>query len=102
MRRDQVGGAASDAGIAHTMQQVYGPTWKELIQEMFGDGIMSAIDFDMTMERQPDPKARMRVLAISPERFVQLTPGCAGRPREDHLLRQVLALQALLAVARTQ
>ena len=45
------------------MRQVYGPTWKELIQEMFGDGIMSAIDFDMTMERQPDPKARMRVLA---------------------------------------
>ena len=36
--------------------QVYGTTWKELIQEEFGDGIMSAIDFDMTMERQPDPK----------------------------------------------
>jgi len=35
---------------------VYGTTWKELIQEEFGDGIMSAIDFDFTMERQPDPK----------------------------------------------
>jgi len=35
---------------------VYGTTWKELIQEEFGDGIMSAIDFDMTMERVPDPK----------------------------------------------
>ena len=35
---------------------VNGPAWKELIQEEFGDGIMSAIDFDMTMERQPDPK----------------------------------------------
>ena len=35
---------------------VYGTTWKELIQEEFGDGIMSAIDFDMTMERQPDQK----------------------------------------------
>ena len=34
--------------------QVYGTTWKELIQEEFGDGIMSAIDFDMTLERQPD------------------------------------------------
>lgn len=33
---------------------VYGTTWKELIQEEFGDGIMSAIDFDMTLERQPD------------------------------------------------
>ncbi|HTP83687.1 MAG TPA: cyanase [Alphaproteobacteria bacterium] len=36
--------------------QVYGTTWKELIQEEFGDGIMSAIDFDMEMDRKADPK----------------------------------------------
>ncbi|HQT68570.1 MAG: cyanase [Rhodospirillales bacterium 20-60-12] len=35
---------------------VYGTTWKEMIQDEFGDGIMSAIDFDMTLERQPDQK----------------------------------------------
>ena len=35
---------------------VNGPAWKALIEEEFGDGIMSAIDFDMTMERQADPK----------------------------------------------
>ncbi|MDT7950669.1 MAG: cyanase [Acetobacteraceae bacterium] len=35
---------------------VYGTTWKELIHEEFGDGIMSAIDFDMSLERQPDQK----------------------------------------------
>jgi cyanate lyase len=35
---------------------VYGTTWKALIEEEFGDGIMSAIDFDMTLERAPDPK----------------------------------------------
>lgn len=40
----------------YELVQVYGTTWKELIQEEFGDGIMSAIDFDMTMERLPDPK----------------------------------------------
>ena len=41
---------------------VNGPAWKELIQEEFGDGIMSAIDFDMTMERLPDPKGdRVRI-----------------------------------------
>jgi cyanate lyase len=34
--------------------QVYGTTLKELIQEEFGNGIMSAIDFDMAIERQPD------------------------------------------------
>ncbi len=34
---------------------VYGTTFKELIQEEFGDGIMSAIDFRMNIEREPDP-----------------------------------------------
>jgi len=40
----------------YELVSVYGTTWKELIQEEFGDGIMSAIDFDMTLDRQPDPK----------------------------------------------
>jgi cyanate lyase len=40
----------------YELVQVYGTTWKELIQEEFGDGIMSAIDFDMAIERQPDQK----------------------------------------------
>src|SRR5712664_4131268 len=40
----------------YELVQVYGTSWKELIQEEFGDGIMSAIDFDMTIERHPDPK----------------------------------------------
>ena len=35
---------------------VYGPTLKALIQEKFGDGIMSAIDFDMTVTRVEHPK----------------------------------------------
>jgi len=35
---------------------VYGPTLKALIQEKFGDGIMSAIDFDMTLTRVENPK----------------------------------------------
>src|SRR5438093_1320684 len=35
---------------------VNGPAWKALIEEEFGDGIMSAIDFDMLIERQADPK----------------------------------------------
>ncbi len=42
---------------------VYGTTIKELIHEEFGDGIMSAIDFSMDIERQPDPKGdRVRVV----------------------------------------
>ncbi len=33
---------------------VYGTTFKELIQEEFGDGIMSAIDFKMDIQREPN------------------------------------------------
>ena len=35
---------------------VNGPAWKALIEEEYGDGIMSAIDFDMEMERLPHEK----------------------------------------------
>jgi cyanate lyase len=35
---------------------VYGTTIKELIHEEFGDGIMSAIDFSMDIQRTADPK----------------------------------------------
>jgi cyanate lyase len=35
---------------------VYGTTFKALIHEEFGDGIMSAIDFDMDLSRKEDPK----------------------------------------------
>jgi cyanate lyase len=49
----------------YELVQVYGMTWKELIQEEFGDGIMSAIDFDMSIERQPDPKGDRVKLTLS-------------------------------------
>ena len=40
----------------YELVSVYGTTIKELIHEEFGDGIMSAIDFSMDIQRQPDPK----------------------------------------------
>jgi cyanate lyase len=36
--------------------QVYGFPIKEVIQEKFGDGIMSAIDFTLDVEKEVDPK----------------------------------------------
>jgi cyanate lyase len=39
----------------HEALQVYGEAVKELIHEEFGDGIMSAINFNMTVDRRPDP-----------------------------------------------
>jgi cyanate lyase len=40
----------------YELVMINGPAWKALIEEEFGDGIMSAIDFDLAMERLPDPK----------------------------------------------
>ncbi len=37
----------------YEMVMVNGLAWKALIEEEFGDGIMSAIDFDLQLERQP-------------------------------------------------
>ena len=46
----------------HELIQVYGTTFKQMIEEEFGDGIMSAIDFNMNLEREPDPKGdRVRI-----------------------------------------
>ena len=40
----------------YELVNVYGTTFKALIHEEFGDGIMSAIDFKMDITREPDPK----------------------------------------------
>jgi cyanate lyase len=44
---------------------VYGETLKELIQEKGGDGIMSAIDFDMSVEKIPNEKGDRIELKMS-------------------------------------
>ena len=48
----------------HEITQVYGTTLKELIHEEFGDGIMSAIDFEVTIARRPDPKGDRVVVTL--------------------------------------
>ncbi len=40
----------------HEITYVYGDTIKELIHEKFGDGIMSAIDFDLKIDKVENPK----------------------------------------------
>ena len=49
----------------YELVSVYGTTWKEMIHEEFGDGIMSAIDFDMTLDRQPDQKGDRVKMTLS-------------------------------------
>jgi cyanate lyase len=59
----------------YELVQTYGTTWKALIEEEFGDGIMSAIDFEMQIEREPNAK---------------------GDKGQDRHVREVLTLQTLL------
>ena len=40
----------------YEMVMVNGPAWKALIEEEFGDGIMSAIDFNIEFSREANPK----------------------------------------------
>jgi cyanate lyase len=44
--------------------QVYGPAIKELIHEKFGDGIMSAINFSIDVEKKPHPSGDRVVVTL--------------------------------------
>jgi len=44
---------------------VYGETLKEVIQEKFGDGIMSAIDFSMEVDKEENPKGDRVVITMN-------------------------------------
>ncbi|MEY3870669.1 MAG: cyanase [Microcoleaceae cyanobacterium] len=47
----------------YEIMQVYGMPLKEIIHEKFGDGIMSAIDFTMDVEKEEDPKGdRVKII----------------------------------------
>jgi cyanate lyase len=49
----------------HEITQVYGTTLKAIIHEMFGDGIMSAIDFELDIQRKEDPKGDRVVITMN-------------------------------------
>ncbi|MFM8525517.1 MAG: cyanase [Cyanobacteriota bacterium] len=49
----------------HEILQVYGLPLKDVIQEQFGDGIMSAIDFTLTVNREQDPKGDRVVVTMN-------------------------------------
>ena len=49
----------------HEITQVYGTTIKAIIHEMFGDGIMSAIDFELDIRKLPDPKGDRVVITYN-------------------------------------
>jgi cyanate lyase len=49
----------------YEIMQVYGLPLKAVIQEKFGDGIMSAIDFTVHVDKEDDPKGERVKLTMS-------------------------------------
>jgi cyanate lyase len=49
----------------HEMVQVYGASIREVVAEEFGDGIVSAIDFEVDVARVADPKGDRAVITLN-------------------------------------
>ncbi len=49
----------------YEIMQVYGMPMKDVIQEEFGDGIMSAVDFTLTIHKEEDPKGDRVVITYN-------------------------------------
>ena len=62
------------------MVSAYGTTFKELIHEECGDGIMSVIDFHMDLQRQPDPKGDRVSITMSGKFLPSVVCRKAGVP----------------------
>ena len=60
-----VSGSAGASLGRSSRRRVPGETIKELIREAFGDGIMSAIDFTMEMDKIEDPKGDRVLLTLN-------------------------------------
>jgi cyanate lyase len=49
----------------YEIMQVYGMPIKDIVHEKFGDGIMSAIDFTLDIEKEADPKGDRVVITMN-------------------------------------
>jgi cyanate lyase len=49
----------------YEIMQVYGTTMKEIIHEKFGDGIMSAVDFEIDIQKKEDPKGDRVIITFN-------------------------------------
>jgi cyanate lyase len=66
----------------HEITQVYGTTIKAIINEKFGEGIMSAIDFEMEIDRIEDPKGdRVKVTSTASS-----SPTASGDPARRYVI----------------
>jgi cyanate lyase len=70
------GGVPSDPTVYrfYEMIQIYGTTLKSLVHEMFGDGIVSAINFKMDIQKVSDPEGGERAIITLNGKFLPIKP----------------------------
>jgi cyanate lyase len=70
------GGVPSDPTIYrfYEMIQVYGTTLKALVHEEFGDGIISAINFKLTVDKVEDPDGGYRAIVTLNGKYLPTKP----------------------------
>ena len=70
------GGVPTDPTIYrfYEMIQVYGTTLKALIHEQFGDGIISAINFKLDVQKVPDPDGGHRAVITLDGKYLPTVP----------------------------
>jgi cyanate lyase len=70
------GGVPSDPTVYrfYEMIQIYGTTLKSLVHEMFGDGIISAINFKMDLQKVDDPEGGQRAVITLNGKFLPTKP----------------------------
>lgn len=70
------GGVPTDPTIYrfYEMLQVYGTTLKALIHEQFGDGIISAINFKLDVQKVPDPDGGHRAVITLDGKYLPTVP----------------------------
>lgn len=74
--RGSLSGVPSDPTIYrfYEMIQIYGTTLKALVHEKFGDGIISAINFKLNMQKVEDPEGGHRAVITLDGKFLPLRP----------------------------
>ncbi|WP_086383342.1 cyanase [Caballeronia sordidicola] len=70
------GGLPTDPTVYrfYEMIQIYGTTLKSLVHEMFGDGIISAINFKMDLKKVDDPDGGQRAVITLDGKFLPTRP----------------------------
>ncbi len=74
MRGSTPGGISSDPTVFYAMMSMYGTTLKALVNELFGDGAISAINFRLDIKKVEDPEGGSRAVITLDGKFLPVKP----------------------------